>query len=239
MKLQPKRDIAIQVARQKKNEIDAGLALAQKVDALRRTKADEEANLDSFRKNAIAEVQREIDKKIQERDSLERKNIVLRQERITLHAPIDLKEEWEKVHSQKRDNESWKERLTVFEVQLIAKEADSTERDSSLDKRDSEVKEKEKLASRMLKQAQENHEESAQVLEHARTESQKLLLDAQTREKEVTIREVQAKQKEQQLIERERLVYEHNADLSNRERALKDKYETFIRAQNYVKKKNG
>lgn len=71
--LLPKSVINADLATQRKIQIDQGVALAQKVDAIRETLQEEEKNLELFRANTIAKVQQEIDAKIRECEAEEQR----------------------------------------------------------------------------------------------------------------------------------------------------------------------
>lgn len=235
-RLLDKRTVNAEVAIQKKRAIDEGLNLAKKVDALRETKQEEEGRLETFRTQTIARVQKEIDAKILERDNLKRENLKLNEERIKLHAPIDLKEEWEKVRSDQKEIEQWKSNLTNEQVVLLARQGDVKDLEDSLSKRDTHLLEKEKLSERTLLAAEEKFEDASSTFEKAQADSKRLTESALKKEKIVVQREITADERDKSITERELRSQEHEIDLSNRERALTDKYQTFIRAQNYVTK---
>lgn len=238
MRLLDKKSVNTDLAHQKKLQIEEGVKLASKVDVLRETVVKEEGNLQRFRGETIQFVQKEIDEKIQERALLEKGNVFLREERIRLSAPIDLTEAWEEVKTGKTEILSWKESLSEKEVRMIARECDVVDKEQSLSKRTEAITRKEKLTERTLVGAQEKFEKASVTLEKAQEEGSKLVNDAVHREQLVTLRESDATVKEVALLEREKAATVHELDLSNRELALKDRYETFVKAQNYINSKN-
>ncbi len=119
MKLLPKRVVNAELALQKKRDIDSGLELARKIDALRETLATEEKNLEQFRTHTIGSVQVEVDAKVHERDALEAEN-ARRRDEIRNLAPLNLKKEWARVGDDKREIEGWKQHLAEKEVELIS-----------------------------------------------------------------------------------------------------------------------
>lgn len=237
MKLLDKKSVNADLAHQKKLQIDEGVKLATKVDVLRETVIKEEGNLQRFRGETIQFVQKEIDEKIQERNLLEKGNVFLREERIRLSAPIDLTEAWEEVKAGKAEITSWKDSLSEKEVRMIARESDVVDAEQSLTKRAETITRKEKLIERTLTGAQEKFEKASVTLEKAQEEGSKLINDAVHREQAVTLRESDATVKEVALLEREKTATAHELDLSNRELALKDRYETFVKAQHYINSK--
>lgn len=237
MRLLDKKSVNTDLAHQKKLQIDEGVKLATKVDVLRETVVKEEGNLQRFRGETIQFVQKEIDEKVQERDLLEKGNVFLREERIRLSAPIDLTEAWKEVKSGKSEITSWRDSLSEKEVKMLARESDVVGGEQSLVKRHEAIARKEKLTERTLAGAQEKFEKASVTLEKAQEEGSKLINDAIHREQVVSLRESDATVKEATLLEREKVAAAHELDLSNRELALKDRYETFVKAQNYIANK--
>lgn len=76
-KLLDKRIISAELATQKKQQIDTGIALAKKVDSVRETLAEEEKRLELFRINTIKQVQQEIDIKINEREQVKKETQII------------------------------------------------------------------------------------------------------------------------------------------------------------------
>lgn len=84
MKLLPKKEIDTQKAKERKMQIDEGMALAKSVDKLREAKLNEEKSLREWREGNIKKVRYEIDQFIEERDKLEQQNNEARQVRDIL-----------------------------------------------------------------------------------------------------------------------------------------------------------
>lgn len=80
-RLLDKKTVNAEVATQRKEQIDSGLVIAKKIDALRETLSEEERNLEVFRTETIKQVQKEIDEKIKDRDIIHRANVLF-QERM-------------------------------------------------------------------------------------------------------------------------------------------------------------
>lgn len=112
MRLLPKKQVIASLALQKKNEIDSGLNLAKKVDALRDTLGKEEANLLSFRSGTIATVQAEIDQKVRELEGVKREIQVRSAELLELQKPLDF--EWNLIHRKQ-------EELEIQKINLLSR----------------------------------------------------------------------------------------------------------------------
>lgn len=233
-KLLDKKTINREVANQTKQQIDTGIQLSKKVDAIRESLGEEQQNLDNFRNTTLPLIQQQIDVKLKERDQIERGNILFREERMRLSAPIDLTQAWQQVTEDKASIESWKSRLAEKEVYAIAREADSVQLEKQLTERSSQVIVKESLIAKTIEDTVEKHELASSTLKKAKKEALELVHNAEVRENAVALQEQKMANREVMLAEREVINAEHETDLSNRELALKDRYETFIKAQNYI-----
>jgi hypothetical protein len=68
MRLLKKDEIRKELAEERKSQIDEGLAIAKKVDAMRELLQIEQKNLDTFRYKTVALVQKEIDDILKKKD---------------------------------------------------------------------------------------------------------------------------------------------------------------------------
>lgn len=236
-RLLDKRTVNAEVASQKKQQIDLGVSLAKKVDAIRETLNEEEATLDKFRSETLKKVRSEIDAEIQARDSLKAGNAILREERIKLEAPVDLSQAWEEVKLGKEENAALQERLSLESIEQIARESDLVLLGEDLLKQKGNILKKDELAERNLEAAENKYAQADDALLRAEREAQELLKDAQQRENHLKVREEDATTREVSLSRREEDVATHELDLSNREKKLKSRQELFLKAQNYLKSK--
>lgn len=69
-RLLDKRTVHAELATERKQEIDKGMELAKKIDALRATLLEEKERLERFRTETVKAVQAEIDALIRKRDLL-------------------------------------------------------------------------------------------------------------------------------------------------------------------------
>lgn len=236
-RLLDKKVINAEVAVQKTQQIKEGIALAKKVDTLRETVQEESGRLETFRSQMITKIQEEIDGKIAEKQNLERGNERIRQERTELLKQLNLREELDKIEEAKISNQVWQQKLINDQVNLLSKEADNECQRKLLDKRETNIKRIEEQAERTLTAAQrkfasaEDRQIQVEQLEKHTSSALK------EREDNVTLRELEFAVWDTSLQKRELENAEHDVDLSNREGALKTRYETFMRAQNYLKNK--
>ena len=236
-RLLDKRVVNQELALQKKNQIESGIALAKKVDAVREALGEEEKRLAEFREQSIARVQIEIDAKIRERDSILPEIARLKQERILAQAPLDLKTEWQKVREDALNTSAWEGRLTQQQIEVLAKEEDITVSLEKLEKEKEEIRSEHELAQINLKEAERERSEADSALQRAEDEAQRILQTAQQRNNHLKVREEDATNREINLSRREEDVQAHEIDLSNRETKLKVNQEMFLKAKRYIKNK--
>lgn len=236
-KLLDKKLVSAELATERKQQIDQGLRLAQKVDVLRETSQLEEQNLEKFRSETIRHIQEEIDAKVKERDSLERGNIALREERIVLSAPIDLTEARDKVREDRLDLDRRNEQLVTEEISLIAREATIVSNEKRLLKQEENISRRDELSERTLIEAESKHETASETLDTAIKFSQKRNFESTERENAVSIRENDIDYYTNELDKHEKKLNALESDLVNREQKLRSRQETFMKAQNYIKNK--
>jgi hypothetical protein len=239
-RLLDKKTVNAEQADQQRQKISEGIMLAKKVDAVRSTFNEEQQRLEEFRISSTAQVQKEIDAKIQERDSIARENEKLRSERmqIILDANIELETEWRKVKEDKESNGIWQSKLIEQQVNLLARQADAQALSDSLLKRDAELKRKEDLSERTFIGAEEKYDNASKVLEAAEKKSSELFKELKRKENEVLEHESEAYKWDKQLKRLEAQLKDKENELSNREEALRVRYVTFAKAQAYIKSKN-
>ena len=103
MRLLKKSEVTQKKAQARKQEIDEGVKIAQKVDAVRNTLAEEEANLDKFRTESVKNIKAELAPLEEKRDGLKKE--VQELERTREQLLIPLTEEWEEVETAKKQIE--------------------------------------------------------------------------------------------------------------------------------------
>lgn len=210
-KLLDKRIVNIEVAAQKKQQIDEGLRIASKVDAVRETLGAEEVNLEKFRTQTITKIQKEIDIKIKERDSIFLE-VIKKEEQVNEH---------EKGLS-KKENE-----LKEKEQQLFTFEEKNKQRESRISKKEQECSEDRREAFLELRRARDRNKQAEKAhadaydaqksWEFVKSKAQALLADTQRLRKE-TEKEVYEKRKLNALKENSLILLEK--DLKKREKEL-------------------
>lgn len=219
-KLLDKRIVSAEVATQKKRQIDEGIRIAKKVDALRETKQEEEQNLDRFREENIRRVQIEIDAKIRERDELRREVENLHGERLRLIAPLD--EEWAKVNEKSAELEQIGIKLAEIDASLLERgkvlEGLEKEKNDALER----AKSKEERATKALEKATHTQQEADERYTSLVGQANKVLEEATKREKGVEQREINADMFEFRLKDKERSQQAKEEELTMREVQLQE-----------------
>lgn len=234
MRLQPKRQVNVEVAKQKKADIDKGLELAGKIDALRETLAKEEQQLELFRTASVEAVKREIDSTLRELESVNNRIESRKDELVRLREPLDA--EWEEIAEKKLLIEAEKGSLYQRRADLetgiglnLRRERENDEERKRIERERRQIDEEQSLTVKLK-------EDALSALATARMQSDNIVSNALQRERAVVIREKEVAILEDDMSEREHIVNEHEKDLANRERALTDKYQTFERTINRFNK---
>lgn len=157
MKIPSKIEISNSKSQERKREIEEGVKLAKKVDSLRELSAKEQENINRFRDSSLKQIQEEINKKIDEKNVLDVEISQRKEERIKLSAPVDLKEEWEKVKQDKLQIEEWKRDLFDREAKLIEREGNVITHQKEIEKRDKSLKDDEFNARQYLEETNKSY----------------------------------------------------------------------------------
>lgn len=236
-KLLDKKTINAEVATQQKQKIIEGITLSKKVDKVRGTLNEEETRLERFRTETIRKVQQEIDAKVLERDSLENGNQALRRERVQLETPIDLSQAWAEVKEEEKKVQEWTVNLTQQQIEQNIITADNESQTKRLVRMERNIERRDILSEKTLIEAECKLDEASQEVVRTKQQAQKMLANAEQKEKESVEFAQQLIQREKMLRLREKANQTHEIDLSNRERKLRVNEQVFIKAQQYLKDK--
>lgn len=163
MKLRTKPELHQAQTLEKKQQIDRGLMLANRVDELRIAKAKEEADLTKWREETLRIVQKEID------DAIEKRNQTLKQvkeaeeARFKVQAPLDVQEEREKNRRLSKENEKTTSDLLNRETLVIHRESTVLLTQKDQEKRNGELEESERRAQKYLDESKIFYDEASVV----------------------------------------------------------------------------
>lgn len=236
-RLLDKKTVNAEVATQKKRQIDEGLNLAKKVDALRETKQEEEARLEKFRMESVKKIQNEIDYKVQERDALEDILVPMRAEYERLLVPPDLTEEREKVKKDAKYNEEESKRIAEGKRNLDLAISLNIRRERHNEEQEQRLSEEKRRSEDNLVRTEALKDDAIKELFKARAEAQKIINAAKEREEAVKIREEEVAIREIEVEKVKKHVDVHELNLASREKKLRVNQETFMKSKAYLMKK--
>ncbi len=185
MRLLTKNEIDARLAEEQRKRIDAGMAVAMKVDALRHQLADTQKRYETYRTEALTAIQKEIDAKAEELNAVELKL-------------VDSRKEWERLQEQVlapmemqfasfvRDT---KKKLSEEEKALISKRSD-------LEKQSFALNEQQKY----LKKETKRLSEEEMALTKRLADAEKSLSAMKTAENEAELRRVEAQKGAEQAV---------------------------------------
>jgi len=186
-RLLDKRTINTSVANEKKQLIETGLKLARSVDALRETKVEEEGNLERFRTESIATVQKEIDNALRKRDGLLVEIKTLEKERKLIQIPLDA--EWEKL---KASYLKYSDQVGFLESakETVARQiGENTLRAHELEVDRQRISEMKRITEEKLATAEQSYNSTKEEVATMRNTAQTILSSAELRETLVVQRE--------------------------------------------------
>lgn len=229
MKLLSKNEIHQKKSLERKSEIDEGAKLARRIDGLRKTLADEELRLYTFRDESVKLVKSEIDSFVHEKTALCDEIHVLRLEREELRIPLDA--EWTRIRVSSMEligiSNDLAQKTTLLDTQFreIHEREVQLKRDRMLlDQIEVSINDKNLKADECLKKAKKILEEAEKNKAEKYRDSELVREGLLDREALVAVREREVKIKDERLIQTEK-------DLNHKERFINDKYATLLRAE--------
>ena len=208
MKLLTKSEQNKAKALEKNKEIQEGLKLAKRVDALREISAQEDKALKEFRKSSLAQITSEILDETKKRDDLQKEVRDLEDRKLEALKPLDL--EWDKVKVAK-------EELTRKEATILGITEGHKAEYEDINRRIKDISDKEAhlatvaditlskhdRAEKILLQAREQAISSKKIAEYVAREAKELINNAQEKERYIINREKAVFTKEEELREKE------------------------------------
>ena len=243
IRLLQKSEIDSSKALARKQEIDEGLKLSRRVDALRETAADEEASLEAFRKKTVASISKQIDALSTERDTLKEAVADLEQRRAMALVPLD--EAWKTLKKSQQEHttsvaslEKQQQKYLKQSKELQSKLVDATQELARIET----IKQQHEDA---LLQAIENKKDTeasltyARKLEHSAEEARiEVLADIRERDALCAARERDILIRDESLILREEALRKAQIVLDDRNSMLERDITRLQKQQNESNSKN-
>lgn len=227
MKLLKKQEVDRLKAEERRQQIEEGLKVARQVDTLREVRAAEEESLQKFRRETVGSISKEITELTLKRDALKVEVAVLEGKRVVALKPLKDKEG--KLALSEYTLVELHEMMYFKRVALDEAEAELAARKKLLEDLEVRTTYAHSDVQRRLDEVAIMEESAALQKEKVREMSARTLEEKKNQEEHFYILEKKWKEKNHVLEARESDLLEKDQDLSNRERALQDKYETFIR----------
>lgn len=227
MKLLSKREIDKAKAVDRQREIEQGVKLATRVDTLRETASEEEANLTKVRVASVAQLHAEINPLMDQKEQLI--SDIRELENLKRIAQIPLDAEWEKVRKEKESLNGLEERLSHREHSLAerSQQVEAGEKELAIEKE--RAAEYTHLAAQDRASASNSLDAAHESAAEMRNQAQIVLSNAELketaalrREAKVAVREREVKMKDEYLTKRE-------LDLIATERLLRDREQVLER----------
>jgi len=234
MRLLDKKTIVQQKNLERKREIDEGVKLANKVDSLRETAAKEEKNLFQFRDANLAQVKKDIDRLLNQKEALNNELEALSKQREVLQEPLD--REWVKVRDKQKELDDISEVLSNKEKLLDSNQKEYDKRVADLDKTNRKLDIMQGTLEHDIEESKKLVTDAKLALSSARTEASKLTAKVEGREKLVVKRELDASARERDIINSAEKIAKDRRELDLREIAINDRYATLLRTEARIKK---
>lgn len=227
IRLLDKKELAQQRSNERKLEIEEGVKLARKVDALRETVAVEEVKLSKFKTETTSQVKAEIDALIIEKGLIETEVTLLRKERIDLQKPLDA--EWEKLRAKEKIVQNLSE-IIEGKLDLIDQlEQKLDEREASIKVEEEKIDDAKKTLEKEARDSAKNLERSQNMLKEAFVEKQSIDTFSNNKELDFLRREGGIATRERNLDMRAQSLDKREKSLNDREIRLQDREQTLLR----------
>ena len=234
MKLRPKSQIDAQVASQRKAQIDEGVRIAQKVDALRETLSMLEAQHEQYIAGMKGELDRQTSDRVQRIAELESEIRELEEKRKLLLAPLD--EAWAEVRTEKQKVQVLIENLGKSSAKSEATEAKRLEKLKEAKETLGRIKIRERELLKVYTQAEADRQDAEKIrvnLESDRTSQEALF---EKRSAGLDAKEKQLQEDEKAVLHQKEINQIRESALNDRERGIEDRYQTLLRTENRLKK---
>jgi len=230
MRLLSKSEVTQAKALERQKEIEEGVKLAKRVDALREVGAEEEKSLSKFRSETILSIKNEITAKLDERDTLVKEVEELREERRVLMEPLT--EEKQKLENQKQELQKVKKELDERNQELVSREIGLNGREKDIIIQERRADDMHSTQETLLREAGTLRDEMERKEREANEQLRKAYAEAETIMQNAKVKETNINRREEAVLKKEDLLREKEIELEKEWEKLKDREATFIRNKN-------
>lgn len=234
IRLLKKSEVNAHKERERKLEIEQGLALSRRVDGLRETQVEEERSLQEFRAKTIKQIQEEIVATTTVRDTLLGEIKALRDEKAEGLKVNELRTQ--ELDARDAELTEYYTIVTNKEIELDQLLTDATTLKRGADDDYARARTAKLTAEELVNDAVEYKRQAKVTLDEAeqvRFKGQELY---NVTSQQWESRKASLAKKEQVLDEREQALNKREVELGNKERAINDKYQALLQAQSASKK---
>lgn len=233
MRLPSKIEVNNAVATQRKRDIDEGLSLARKVDALRQTLSSLEQQHEQFIAGMEGELKKRTDFLISEVANLERDIADLEERKKQLQIPLD--DEWAKVNARVKEIEVSAHKLKTLEEKLNQRELVQDERDRKSKEVLVRVKTRDRASIQAYEQAENTKNEADKIKTEISTKREIKEVEYAEKDKEYAIKEQSLVSYKFTLEKREEQVEMREQEVKEEKIRLADQRATLERAMARIK----
>ena len=235
MKLLKRSTVNIETAQQKRIQIEEGLNLAKKVDALRQTLGSLQQQHEKFLAGMEDELKRRTDGLLQQVAIQKLELVQVAERRKELERPLT--EEWEKVKISIHESEKTRDILAKGLLKLADKEKVTEEKYADSKKTLARINMRERELTKAYEKANQNIAETEKVKEDSLAKMARVDKYIEEKTQEYLTKEAELKAKERDLETSAQKIVDDRNTLLEKETLLKDREATLERELKRQKKK--
>lgn len=227
MKIPTKIQANIQTQELKRQQIKEGTEMVERVEALRKALNSLQDQHKHFIENSKEELMRETTELFGQKETLKAEVASLTVVKIELQKPLD--DEWKKLKDAQIIFEREKEKFTVADDKLDARERELKVREARIDITLERAEKSQIESENRNKEAESNEKESENILKAMRNSKQEADVQIAQRMEEMKKKEDEVEFEKQGVEHVKKLNQIKEKELNERERQIKDKEQTFLR----------
>lgn len=234
MKLLKRSTLNIEIAAQKKQQIDEGLLIARKVDALRQTLASLEQQQQKFVSGMEGELKLRTDKLLIEIASRKLEIAHLSEKKNKLIE--DLKDEWDRLKNGQKVNEDTRDILAKGLIKLSDREKKIEEKFSDIKKTLARVNVRERELVKVYEKAEQAVKDTEAIKKEGLDKMVRIDKYITDKNNEISSRESKIVSQEESIKITIKNLEKERQDIIKEKAQLKDQRETLVRAYQRLKK---
>jgi len=227
MKLLSKTEVIAVKAQERLVEVQEGLKVARKVDALREAAAKEETSLELFRSETLKKIHEEIKSVTDTRDALKEEVRQLEQDKKEALKPLDAA--WQEVNVAKDTANRMVEEHAKTRFALAEWTKELEQQEKGIAKERAKLMNMHILVKKALEEADTLKADTELTNNVAHTAYQKFLTERQEQKRLLTARESEVSAREKRVQRQKEKNDQRHIDLNAREKILKDRIALFER----------